>query len=88
MEPHRLHFSRESSPSQAPIPLPTRRAVRFLTRPASEVENQLAVPKRRAQAHPIEAECCGSSSACALLDSTKKVSLWLACALQGQNAVQ
>ena len=45
------------------------------------------MPERCVKTLPIEAECCGSSSACALLDSTKKASLWLACALQGKNAV-
>ena len=45
------------------------------------------VPEERVKTRPIEAECRGSNGACAPLDGTKRVSLWLTRALQGQSAV-
>ncbi|HMT64984.1 MAG TPA: hypothetical protein PKE22_09060, partial [Ottowia sp.] len=42
--------------------------------------------ERVVKTHPIEAECRGSSGPRGPLDGTKKISLWLIGALQGQTA--
>ncbi len=52
----------------------------------SEVESFLDALEERVKTRPIEAECRGSNGACAPLDGTKRVSLWLTRALQGQSA--